>query len=130
MSGKSKRRQPKASDPATTDLEQLAEEARLRAWFRSGVHETVQKLRHDKGFQRAVAEHAREILIGKRARLLQGAMNAALRNRPTFERNLREGKGIWFDEMEPLAPKERGLVLEKLKEVWDIPERIERPVLA
>lgn len=129
MSKRHPDRPPSALDPATADMHELAENARRRAWFRMGVHDTVEKLRKDKGFQKAVAEHAINMVVEKRGRLFQAAMNAAIRERPIFERNLREGKGIWFDELLPLTPKERGHVLKKLKELWDIREAEPRKAL-
>lgn len=115
-------KKPAAPNPRQASLEEMVEKVRLRAWFRQGKHETVQRLRHDKGFARAVVEHALNIVASERAPLFRDAMNAAIRNRPTLERKMRLGEGVWWDELLALAPKERTLALKKLREMWDVPE--------
>ena len=110
------------TDIRNGDLEQMIAEVRRKAWLRKGKFDTVQRLRKDKGFARAVVQAAKELVINQRAPFFRDAMNAAIRQRPIFERNLREGKGIWFDEMQPLAPKERTWVMVKLRQMWGIPE--------
>lgn len=114
-------KRPVAPNPRIASVEEMVEKVRLRAWFRQGKHETVQRLRKDKGFARAVVEHAINIVARERAPLFQEAMNSAIRNRPTIEHKLRNKLGVWWDELEPLSPAERSWALKKLREMWDIP---------
>jgi hypothetical protein len=112
----------RAEGIGNADLHEMVDEVRRAAWRRAGEQDTVRRLRTDKGFARAVVEHAVNIVASQRAHLFRDAMNAAQRNRVTFERNLREGKGLWFDELLPLAPKERTHLLATLRKNWDVPE--------
>jgi hypothetical protein len=111
------------------NLDQMVAEVRRKAWLRNGKFHTVQRLRHDKGFAKSVVELAMENIRQGRAVYFRDAMNCAIRNRLIFERDLREGKGISFVELDPLTPQERTHLLKELKKMWDIPEQLQRPVV-
>lgn len=123
-------KKPRATDIKRAELQEIADNARERAYFRAGKHDSVQRLRHDKGFAKAVAEYAKELLAKERAPYFRDAMNTAMRNREVFEQKLRKGEGIWFDEMQPLAPAERTWVLTQLRKQWQIPEPEVKPPAA
>ena len=92
--------------------------------FAEGWKWGKQRMEKDPGFRRSVETYAKELAYRQRYKLCREAVEAARRDRDTIERKLALGQGVWWDELAPLMPTERSIVIAELKKLWDIRETL------
>jgi len=61
-----------------------------------------------------------EMLIQERQALARKAVDSALRQRETIQKAMTLGKGVWWEELAPLDPKERGIVIAELRKLFGL----------
>lgn len=96
------------------------------------------KLANDPGFRREVFERAKHMVVKQREALCREAVMAAMRQRSTIEpglvitgtatvdgKTVPVRKGAWWDELSPLSPAERGIVMDQLERMWSKPAEVD-----
>ncbi len=67
------------------------------------------------------AERAAKEDLYEREYLVRAAMMAALADRQRLQRAMFFNEGVWWPEMQPLTPHERGAVLAELRKAFGLP---------
>lgn len=93
---------------------------------REAIKAFLKKAEKDPGLMRDAIAAAKEMAYQLRYALCRKAVEAAHyhpERRERFEKPLALGQGVWWDELGPLAPAEREIVLNELRDLWGIPRK-------
>lgn len=84
------------------------------------MSKTLKEWQKDPGFLKAGEELGKDMAYRARMKLCRAAVEACVRHRERLEPAFATGNGIWVEEMAPLAPAERTIVLEQIVKLWNL----------